>query len=497
MKIFRATPAYLCRNVLALLLAILSVHAVAAKDFATLQDEIQTSSDNLDKLEDAVGRYDYHLLEPLEQLARIQIEAHRFSDADRTLDRAIQIARFSEGLYSSLQYPLLQLSIVNSQSRRDWDTTEERLDRFSLLVANQFDGDSDDQLSLLKWMSDKHLQCALDTSNENQVNHIIKSTLINEYAVQLAQRNGNTDAALHTELLHSLSHKYYIETRGILGGGESGHSLRALQDRSGRVETKVGALNRRYAAGLEKLLKLRDIAARSEENRLEAIAMAEIYIADWNLIFNAVTDIDQEYGKAMNKLLESGISETRVQRFFSAPVVLPRTEFTLNFDVASSELLAMDTNPADSLLRFDYDTATNDEARQLNLVEGSEQLPGFVLGANNGMAEAARVDSDDWSSLMLTFDIEPGVKTRNWYHGYSIKSPVTPSNIELRDAANVSEDSLKAALSRFSKTVFRPAFSHGSAVTATFSVQYRFRDEYTEAESGGIAYAQLDSLIGD
>ncbi|CAN0515995.1 unnamed protein product, partial [Scytosiphon promiscuus] len=184
--------------------------------------------------------------------------------------------------------------------RRDWSATVERLDRFSLLVANNFDGNGkgEEQLSLLKWMADKHLQCALETNSEHYVTHISKATIINEYALQLAQFNRQTDDPVYGELLHSLAHNYYIESRGIIAGGENSYKLRVLPNGSGMVESKAAALDRRYALGLDKLRMLRKFAADSTENRLEAIAVAEIYIADWNIIFDSAEDIDNEYDRA-------------------------------------------------------------------------------------------------------------------------------------------------------------------------------------------------------
>lgn len=471
------------RYAFALFLGVASAQLVVAKDFVKLQGEIQSSKQNIDALEDAFGRYDFQLVEPLEQLARIQIEANRFTDADSTLERAIQIARFSDGLNSSLQYPLLQLSIQNSQSRRDWSAAEERLDRFSLLVANRFEGESAEQLSLLKWISDTHLQCALAAGNENRVIHITKATMLNEYAVQLAQLNAQSARALYAELLHSLSHKYYIETRGILAGGEQGHALRVLQNGSGHVETKVGALERRYLAGLEKLLMLRDLAAHSADSRLEAIAMAEIYIADWNLMFDAVKDIDQAYGDAMNKLVEAGISEAKVQQFFSVPAVLPRTDFTLSFEVAAANLRSSDADISATLSKDRQEGA-------LSLAGGYDYLPGFVIESDPGLPNNLHEES----SLRLSLEINPWQKSRNWYRGFSQKSSVTPSSIEIHDAASISKDSRKTALSHVKKIMFRPAFREGVSVPATIAVQYRYRDE--DAEPNRNERRDLNALTG-
>jgi len=99
-------------------LPLLSRAGIAATDFATLQASIQDSRQHIETLESNLGRYNYQLLEPLEQLARIQLAANRFDDAESSIDKAIQIARFSEGLYSSKQYPLDRKSTRLNSSHR-------------------------------------------------------------------------------------------------------------------------------------------------------------------------------------------------------------------------------------------------------------------------------------------------------------------------------------------------------------------------------------------
>ena len=66
------------------------------------------------------GRLDPRMLEPLEQFSQQLIDAQFFNEALEVLDQAIQIVRFSEGLYSPSQFPFLIRRIETFGNQGNW-----------------------------------------------------------------------------------------------------------------------------------------------------------------------------------------------------------------------------------------------------------------------------------------------------------------------------------------------------------------------------------------
>ncbi|MBT8147110.1 MAG: hypothetical protein KJN90_09670, partial [Gammaproteobacteria bacterium] len=112
-----------------------------AKDFVSLEREIARFSNTVAEIEFAEGRHDFALIEPLHMLGKIQLQANLFSDAEKSIDRAIQIARFSDGLYSPVQYPLLQIAIDIELAREDWSKVTKKLEHYTWLISQQYQGE--------------------------------------------------------------------------------------------------------------------------------------------------------------------------------------------------------------------------------------------------------------------------------------------------------------------------------------------------------------------
>lgn len=457
-----------------------SAETTSSVDYIELQTELNASLAHVDALEYELGRYNYQLMEPLEQLARIQLLANRFDDAEATAQHAIQIARYSDGLYTKDQYRLLQLEIDISRTRRDWDDTFEQLDHLTWLVSRKFEGDSASQLQAINWLADTHLQCALDTDSSHRAAHMIKATMLSEYAVQLAQITRRTHEPIYPQLLYALSEKYYVEARGLYGHSKVSYAIRKLFPELDIMNKKQEARDIRYLAGLDKLIMLRDNVAQQEGESLEALAMAEIYLADWKLAFNRSDDIGDEYARAIALLREAGIADARIDRFFANPVVLPRQDFTLSFDAALADIETATSYIVTRVTEAGGSAVAGSTIYQLSLQESSDDLPGFVQERESrGQLPEA---TGEWSTIALSVAIDTKVKTSTRLNGFHSTSFVTPSIVEVQDDADLDSGALKMTLARVKSIPFRPAFVNGSPIPATFSVNFSFR----ESESGSL-----------
>ena len=122
-----------------------------ANSFANMQSQISSQSENIDELESTLGRHSFQLVEPLQHLALVQLQANRFDDAETSIDRAIQITRLSDGLFSNRQYDLLQLAIEINIQRREWDEVEEKLEHHKWLGLYKFEDEAEVHLHRCAW----------------------------------------------------------------------------------------------------------------------------------------------------------------------------------------------------------------------------------------------------------------------------------------------------------------------------------------------------------
>ena len=76
-------------------------------------EKLDVAMSNLEGLETEFGQNNPILVEPLAELAGLYGTTGRYVEADRSLDRAIQIVRRDEGLYARNQLPYLQKKIEN------------------------------------------------------------------------------------------------------------------------------------------------------------------------------------------------------------------------------------------------------------------------------------------------------------------------------------------------------------------------------------------------
>ena len=453
--------------------------SLAAKDFATLEQEIQQYDTQLQELESDLGPYHFLLLEPLQQLVRSQVEANRFEDAYRNADRALQIVRISEGLYSPRQYQFLELAVEVDLARSNWGAINKRLERYEQLISTAFDGSPENQIAHLQWLVDVHFDGVVADLDENRATHLIRATAANEFAVRLAQREHLTHTPVYPELLHSLTLAYFLETRGIMSGGGTSYALRKIHPDLDFVEEKGEAIELRYLVGLEKLVMLKDALLRMPARDDIALAMTDVYIADWNFIFDKSGDSLEDYQQAVSSLQAAGIDSASIDRFFKLPVPLPRMSLELDFKTALASL--------DHGSGSDFNSSMQLGAESFpvqRVIEVTDALPGFV---EQGPALRFSEQSAAWHTVTLALDIDPHQSKLARNSGFRTRSLAIPSKLEVIASEAASQKSLRRLLGRVGSIPFRPAMLNAQPVEKTLLIDYQFRDGGVSAASTALS----------
>ncbi|MFM1896444.1 MAG: hypothetical protein RLZZ385_1518 [Pseudomonadota bacterium] len=436
---------------LLILAAVPSTPAIA-NDFAALNQTIAVHTSHLQTLEQVLDRSDQRLVEPLTSLALSHMQANQFDAADQVLDRSVQIVRFNEGLYSRRQYDLLQLSVENNRNRGNWTAVNRDLDHLQWLYTERFEGHVDEQLNRLIWLSDFHLRGVFEDSLVRQIAHLRDATDINQLALDISR---GTDASrdLRIQLLYDLVLKFHLETQGIRRGGSSGYEIRVLIPNSTFVDARKVGLQKRYVGGLRALQEIRALLQEDGLATPEALAMVELYLTDWKMLFNKTARPAADYAAVYGQLLAAGLPGDRIDAFFAAPAVLPSPRFHASLDAALNARQTAETAPG-----------------TLRLLEPSPNFPGYVR--QTGAASDALLADKDWLAVRVTTRIDPEAKLSSWLGG-SLQTVQGGGTVLALENLGVDDmEALYPVITHLEQIRFRPVVSAGMAVSTELTLEY-------------------------
>ena len=329
----------------ALGILIFSIHySSSALDFAKIRSDITSQELILRSIEVKHGYLSPALIESLDSLVNLSLLANRLSDADNYIDRALQITRLEEGLYSPTQYRFLKSAIEIEMDQGNWKDAKEKLSYFKWLVDKKYDGSAADRVDLLRWIVGTHMRGFYEDDEQSEAEHLINATTISEVAVMYSQANKLAEFPSYLNLLLTLSKAYLLEVEGIRGGGSTSHRLRRLEPfELNMVEKRSDAENKRYRVGLEKLEMIRELSGKLFGNELEAKSMADLYIARWQDYFDRVEEQSLSLSRGRAGLIMVGYDVTDVDRLVSNLSILPLDDLVLTFsDIVPSSYIAGD-----------------------------------------------------------------------------------------------------------------------------------------------------------
>jgi len=313
-----------------------------AKDFVSLLQDINRFSETVEGIELAAGRHDFALVEPLHMLGKNQFKANLFSDAEASVDRAIQIARFSDGLYTPIQYPLLQVAIEIELARENWSKVDEKLEHFTWLVSQQYQGKVKPRIEQAQWIANVRLKVFYGDDAEMRAPHLINVTYLRETTVQYAQAMRLTDDPLYHELLFELANAYRLEAEAIRAGGSTSYQLRRLFPGLDIIEEKRLAVDKRYRIGLEKLQMLQRLIEVDAAYDYEASVMMHLYIAKWHGFFNKHEQRGVAIADALTRLVQSEQDEASVLALLDHPTGLSWERLQLELETPGFNLVSGD-----------------------------------------------------------------------------------------------------------------------------------------------------------
>jgi hypothetical protein len=424
----------------------------ASEDYFALGRQIAEQAALVDALASGYDRVDHQLLEPLLGLARVQTRANRFDDADVSLDHAIQVVRVRDGLFAPSQYSVLEQSVENNVQRGAWDALTGELDHLQWLFTSQYQGEVSEQLERLMWLSDKYLQGVFHDREERQVQHLKQATRVNRLALDLVRQHDQVNLVSRIAVGYALVRKYHLEAQGIRGGGETSFEIRSQLPESNLVESRKRALSKRYRSGLAVLQDLAGMVEQARPDDVEAQALMELVVADWQLLFNQPGGAE-DYTRIYERLAQVGVDPHRLQAFFARPVVLPEPTLSLSLDQA---LAAREAIVSDKLVVF----------------ERSANFPGVFLTSTTDVGQLAVRGAFVTSEIEATLD--PVAASTAWLGGTLRTNRGIPTDLELHSSP---EDprATRQVRRQLHELHLRPALADGRLQPGRIAIQYSFR----------------------
>jgi tetratricopeptide (TPR) repeat protein len=305
-------------------------------DRARIDREITERVDSIHELEERDGFFSRDIADELVSLARLYQERGQHDVALGLLDRARQIVRFNDGLFTLDQAPMIQQAIASREALQQHDVATESWDELLRLasrnpndvrIAEIYDEVADARVDaverFLSYEEIPHAQISIgfgeggarpgEAAGETAFRTLVAAQLDYERAIRTILRIGqtrNVDVPSLHELERDLVKTYYLHAQNFK---RFEYRNPTPQDRD-LVHT-VGVNS--YLRRIRYSEVFRSPAAE--------IASEQLELGDWHLLYGAKELAFAAYRSARDLLVHDGATPERLEAFFSptTPVVLP------------------------------------------------------------------------------------------------------------------------------------------------------------------------------
>jgi hypothetical protein len=314
-----------------------------------------------------LGWADNYQLEQAEILvdqARRAIQESRYADAESLLDQALQINRASNGLYDPSQLALLDQLLETLLLQGKWEAFDQRLDYIGWLNRRINAADPDQLTAGLLRQSEWHRAAAGVIQRSQSAWYLIQGKYLNWQAVSVLENSyGRQDPRL-APILYQIALEHYYQSVLIERRGTTSYEFKTdgKAIANGWMFSRNESVQRSYRIGRENLQRVRDLYGAVPEVPESTDALLQIYQADWEFLYGNNGEALELYQDAYYKLLDAGIAEPEVERYFNQLVKIPAQQL-------QTEWVAPESADGESAVEF-YAWST--------LYPGAETPVGFL-----------------------------------------------------------------------------------------------------------------------
>ena len=376
-------------------------------------------------LETENGPYNGQQLEYLRGITNVLIEEGSLSEADRILDRQLQLIRIQEGPFSQSQIPVVSELIANDIRRQDWQSVSDHFNYIRFIHTHNPDTNSAVLLDALNDIRNWHLSMLVLDDFDRYPQPIEAFRDVLPDIIEVAE------LVFAAETRELISWLYSIAVDNYRMGAEwlGLRLVRHIEEIAGTMDDlEIQAMTTLYVADFE-MLRQRVITNRAKR---ESASKAS----------SQVRGGDSSYRIAMDMLLKAGIEQSQVDALFERPAVLPLPQFHFSLD----QMLAAQTASGYTVLSSHAD----DEVRNSRIHLGDFSAWGRTKTRRPPVPQfASNIDTesnDENHSVQVRFNINS--------IGYS-------DNIRAEAAQPDSSETKAIARGAVKTMQFRPVFTNG------------------------------------
>ena len=332
---------------------------LAAQDLTVrdTQQELELYEADLHRFEAEGNYHDLKLVEPLARIADQFMELNRFAEADAALDRAQQIVRIEEGLFTKNQLPFLLKKIQNHVNSGNWREARKLQDHLAWFYISKYSWPDQTMMRGLMELSRLHMQGITADEEEQQGYHYLRAAYSNRVALYVAENVWPQRERRKAGLIYEQLRIMYLQASAIRKGGSTGETLRTTGTQFGtygnsyeRVVSPGSALGSLSINGIRYLERIRQIFADEDNEDPEALAMVKLYQADWHLLFDSKAQALEAYRESYELMVRAGVPRDAIDELLKQPSLIPEPAFYASVEQA---LQARSRQPVDAAAAFE------------------------------------------------------------------------------------------------------------------------------------------------
>ncbi|MDP6415627.1 MAG: hypothetical protein QGG54_11485, partial [Gammaproteobacteria bacterium] len=304
-----------------------------------LQQQIALFDEQIIALESEFGPFHQALLEPLQGLTDLHIEAGDFEEVSGLLNRRLQLLHTLEGPSTLNQITVLTELISNDIRLQRWGSVTDRFELIHLLHTQNPEVDATTRLASLEELRTWHQAAVYADEPRRRVTHFLESREIQKDIISRAEREFGENGVELIPWLYGYAVDQHRIKAFLSSTDELGHAARrdiARREARGQISY--------LREGFNVVERIQEIVETLDNP--EAEAMAKLYVADFQLLMREYSNSSfggrvatrsrgnsaSTYRDAMEMLQEAGIDQAKIDAFFQRPVVLPISEYYLSLD---------------------------------------------------------------------------------------------------------------------------------------------------------------------
>ena len=305
-------------------------YLIFASDFLNNEDDPAGKREallrQLSDLESPGNANDLAIIESLIDLSNSSAALQLYGEASEFLSRALQIQRRSSGLFSPNQVPIIFAKMEIDSHFDDWESVNPSLENLYWLVMNKNLGSGDELIEHLARLTEFHLRGVLGDKEELQAYHYQQASKIAYQSLEIGKRLWEPHDKRLLQLYYSLIKQLYMQSAAVEQGDDTAYALRAVVPGSTWVRPRRVVQAGFYQAGLTLYEDMSSVILKDEEGSLETLAMLNLYIADWHLLFDQRV-AEETYLESISMFQDVSLDQVALDTLLDRPRLLPIPKF--------------------------------------------------------------------------------------------------------------------------------------------------------------------------